>query len=586
MRHVFQLKVPPAVEQGCDPAQEPKPTASLDDHDVEKPIVELRARRDRHPATEPPAVCDCDHFSGSAKHRGPVDAQLHRLRMPRRETAEGGQEESDAPGPPFCPSGTAIDVVRDDTREPRARNVEKIKLTLASRSAQDQATGVNVAGRKLCHRIDRAVDLTGKTEASRQIATRAQRKNRQFGAPGEARSQQASGYFAGGTVTTGYHHELDSRAHAFPGQRTGLSGFIRRAYLKGAQSATQMRLEGGPASPPPAAPGRRIHNHEGRLVHGATRSRAGCLSLGVDVARPRRSRRCVRPHRATLRAVSPTSLRIPGLDGVGLHVLEWSREGVPLLLVHGFGNEAHIWDDIAPALAPYYRTLAVDLRGHGDSDRDPEGRYSDDHMAGDLEALATTLEIERWVLIGHSLGGRVITRFAGRHPERVAGFVIIDSGPEHDRRGSLRIQLETERPGKVPGYTSREAYRAEVARNYPAAPARVVDRIATHGARKLANGGFEQKLDPAFMAGRQKATRGSDRETATELWKLLGRIDCPSLVLRGAASDVLSPDVADRMVEVLPRAELRIIARASHSVMADNPEDCRDAITAFALADA
>ena len=66
----------------------------------------------------------------------------------------------------------------------------------------------------------------------------------------------------------------------------------------------------------------------------------------------------------------------------------------------------------------------------------------------------------------------------------------------------------------------------------------------------------------------------------------LERIDCPTLVIRGAASDVLSADVADRMVEVLAAGELAVVARAGHSVMTDNPDGCLAAISAFALADA
>ena len=70
------------------------------------------------------------------------------------------------------------------------------------------------------------------------------------------------------------------------------------------------------------------------------------------------------------------SFHIPGSDGVKIHLLEWSREGVPLILVHGFSNEAHIWDDFAPTVAEHYRVLAMDLRGHGGSSNlgRPEGQ--------------------------------------------------------------------------------------------------------------------------------------------------------------------------------------------------------------------
>ena len=61
-----------------------------------------------------------------------------------------------------------------------------------------------------------------------------------------------------------------------------------------------------------------------------------------------------------MRAVQPTSLRLRGADGLAIHALEWSREGTPLVFLHGFSNEAHVWDDAAPAVAAYYRTLALE----------------------------------------------------------------------------------------------------------------------------------------------------------------------------------------------------------------------------------
>lgn len=278
-----------------------------------------------------------------------------------------------------------------------------------------------------------------------------------------------------------------------------------------------------------------------------------------------------------------------GAHGLSLHALEWSREGTPLVLLHGFSNEAHVWDDVAPVLAPYYRTLAFDLRGHGDSDHDPERRYEYDAHVADLEEASAALGIERMVLIGHSFGGRVAMLFAGRHPERVAGLVIVDSGPEHDPRGSLRIRLETESRGDG-SFESRADYRALMARNYPASTPRVVDRLADHSLRERDDGRFVPKLDPAFLktvSERSGAEREQESKAATEeLWKALARVAAPTLVIRGAASDVLSADVADRMVEVLPAGELAVVAQASHSVMTDNPEGTLEAISAFALADA
>lgn len=291
--------------------------------------------------------------------------------------------------------------------------------------------------------------------------------------------------------------------------------------------------------------------------------------------------------------MEPTSIRISATHGLSLHLLDWSHEGIPLLFVHGFGNEAHVWDDLAPAVAPYYRTLAVDLRGHGESDRDPEARYDYDAHVADLEALTEALGIERLVLVGHSLGGRIAMLFAGRHPERMAGLVIVDSAPELDARGTLRIQLDVQRSGGggAPSFASEAEYRELLARQYPEASRDALQRLARHGLRARPDGRFEPRLDPAWFRGREQASESEMRERETrltaELWEALARVPCPTLVIRGAASDVVSAEVAERMAEeVLAHGQLAIIPRAGHSVMIDNPEACRDALAGFVLGEA
>lgn len=273
-----------------------------------------------------------------------------------------------------------------------------------------------------------------------------------------------------------------------------------------------------------------------------------------------------------------------------LHLLEWSRDGVPMLLLHGFGNEAHIWDDFAPLVAPHYRTLALDHRGHGRSDWDPEGRYEIDDFVADVEAVCAALGIERLVLVAHSLGGRVATLFAGRHPERMAGLVLVDIGPEVDARGSLRIRQDVE-ANLTPVFASVEEYARTLSLAYPAATPQALARMARHGLRTRDDGRFELAMDPALRG--ISAGRGADPDAEAaeqalreQMWQALARIPCPTLVVRGAASDILSADVADRMVdEVLPQGRLAVVAQAGHSVMTDNPTGFNQAVTAFVLSD-
>jgi len=285
--------------------------------------------------------------------------------------------------------------------------------------------------------------------------------------------------------------------------------------------------------------------------------------------------------------MEPRSFFLDGADQNRIHVLEWSTEGVPLVFVHGFGNTARIWDDAAAVVAPYYRTIAIDQRGHGDSDHDAEHRYDYEDLANDLEAVTAALEIDRFVLVGHSLGGRVSMTFAGRHPERLAGLVIVDTGPEHDPRGTARIRGEVEDRGDG-SVASQEEYERILAHNFPVSSPAVIQRMARAELRQRPDGRFERKLDPTFFPARgamdEAAMAAHEKEMAEKLWSALERISCPTLVVRGAASDILGPEIADRMVDdALPNGELAIVAQSSHSVMTDNPQGFNEALARFAL---
>jgi pimeloyl-ACP methyl ester carboxylesterase len=283
----------------------------------------------------------------------------------------------------------------------------------------------------------------------------------------------------------------------------------------------------------------------------------------------------------------PRSVELPGTQGLKLHALEWSREGTPLVFVHGFGNDCHVWDEAAPLVAPHYRALAIDMRGHGDSDDDPEGRYDHGTMSDDLEAALEHLGIERLVLVGHSMGGRVAMHFGGRHPERLAGLVIVDSGPDLDTRGTTRIRMEAESAELV--FDSVREYERLLIELYPAAKPATMARLAQHWLRQRPDGKFEPKLDPNFRKWRQpqqsaEELRAYMKQEAERLWKALESVTCPTLVVRGAASDVLSAETADRMADdVLANGQLAVVARASHSVMLDNPEGFHEALLGFVL---
>lgn len=104
-----------------------------------------------------------------------------------------------------------------------------------------------------------------------------------------------------------------------------------------------------------------------------------------------------------------------------------SGSGVPMVFVHSYaGSSAHWGAQLAHA-RPRRRAVAIDLRGHGQSDKPPGGDYGVPSLGEDIAAVADALELKRFVLVGHSLGGAAASAYVGKHPSRVAGLVLAGS---------------------------------------------------------------------------------------------------------------------------------------------------------------
>jgi len=115
--------------------------------------------------------------------------------------------------------------------------------------------------------------------------------------------------------------------------------------------------------------------------------------------------------------------------------------GLPVLFVHSLGGNGGQWALQLDHLRRTRRAVALDLRGHGGSDPADDGDYSIEAFAADVAAVADELALRRFVLVGHSLGGSVAIEYAGRHPERVAGLLLVD--PNGDQSGVPKTQAES-----------------------------------------------------------------------------------------------------------------------------------------------
>ena len=119
------------------------------------------------------------------------------------------------------------------------------------------------------------------------------------------------------------------------------------------------------------------------------------------------------------------------VNGLQIHYLDWGNAGKqPMILLHGIARVAHAFDHVAPHFSKHYHVIAIDMRGHGDSGWHPQGAYTVEDYASDIEALIDHLKLSGIVLWGASTGGRVVQVIAGRHPDRVSAVIVEDVGPE------------------------------------------------------------------------------------------------------------------------------------------------------------
>jgi pimeloyl-ACP methyl ester carboxylesterase len=264
------------------------------------------------------------------------------------------------------------------------------------------------------------------------------------------------------------------------------------------------------------------------------------------------------------------------LHGQRFHYTDWGNAHAPVvLMLHGITGHARTWDDEAAALATRYRVLALDQRGHGDSDPAPDGDYTTASLADDVAAFVDALGIQKFGIVALSLGGRVAIAYTARHPERVSRLVVVDIGPDIADSGRTRIgSAMAATPERFA--TPRDAFAWVRAGN-----ARSTDRSLglriDHGLRPTSDGGFTWKYD----RGIREAIRAGRWSDPIDLWSAWSAIACPTLLIRGVESDVLSAETATRMLATCPAASLVEVEDAGHTVPGDQPERFLALVTEF-----
>lgn len=263
-------------------------------------------------------------------------------------------------------------------------------------------------------------------------------------------------------------------------------------------------------------------------------------------------------------------------NGIKINYLDWGNPtATPMVLLHGLRGHRHSWDDISAAFCRDYHVLALDQRGRGETDSAPDGNYTTEAFVADLEGFCDALGLDRFVLVGHSMGGRNSLVYASRHASKLEKLVVVDVGPEMDPRGSQRITRElVEAPDEFDSFESLYEYMSKQNR-FASEP--VLRRRLQYATRQLPGGKIGWQYDPEIRESRRRG----DTAPQMDLWPELPKISCPTLVIRGTDTDVLAPQTASRMIDELPQGRLVEVPMAGHMVFEDNPQDTIAAMQAF-----
>jgi esterase len=277
--------------------------------------------------------------------------------------------------------------------------------------------------------------------------------------------------------------------------------------------------------------------------------------------------------------LTPPTITLPDdrqliIGSMRFHYLDWGGAGAPLVFLHGGGLNAHTWDAVCVMLRERYRCIALDQRGHGDSEWSPVIDYAIETQLADIEGFIQQLKLESPVLIGQSMGGLNSIAYATRHNREMRGLVVVDVGPEINPAGTQRIREFA----STPELESPEAFLERAVKFNPLRNPAVLKRSLYYNLRQTPAGKWALKHDQRRASEEYTKIAAAQRERIAEQ---IPRISCPTLVVRGALSDVLTDDAADRFARSLSQGRWVRVENAGHNVQGDNPGGLLGILTPF-----
>jgi len=250
-----------------------------------------------------------------------------------------------------------------------------------------------------------------------------------------------------------------------------------------------------------------------------------------------------------------------GANGLRLRLHEWGPPGrPPALLLHSLAAHSHWWDWSAPLLAERFSVAALDLRGHGGSAWSDPPAYRAADYAADIVAVLDALGWRRPLVVGHSLGGYVGAYLAARYPERVGALVIADTMTQWSDEEAAWALKQVERPGPEFANPSEAGSRYRVSPPETRAPGDWIRHLGEAAVVEREPGVWQYAVDRRVFA-----------HARPDAWPLLAGVVCPTLVVRGAGSQIMDRDAWLRVATSVQHGQFAEIKDAWHHLVLDDP---------------
>lgn len=264
----------------------------------------------------------------------------------------------------------------------------------------------------------------------------------------------------------------------------------------------------------------------------------------------------------------------PTHDGLSLYYRSYGSGEDVVVCLPGLTRNSKDFHEIANHLSPRYRVLSLDIRGRGQSDWDPDWRnYHPATYISDTWSLLDQLEISSFIMIGTSLGGLLAMIMASQQPKRVRAVILNDAGPEANPAGYTRILASFNQQTILKDW--QEAIR-QCKQTYEAAlpdmPAEFWSEYVRKNHREGEGGQPELDIDPNIGEAIRKGDLSRIAGIQVDPWAAFRAIIMPCLVLRGELSDILSPEIVERMTLVKPDLINAVIPDRGHAPLLNEPE--------------